>query len=55
MTQLTIDGTIYEVLTASTCDNDPNVTQVFTTKRPRGRRTYNVWLLRDGSYKVAKF
>ena len=54
MTQLTIDGTIYEVISTSTFDNDPSVTQVFKTKRPRGRRTYNVWLLRDGSYKVAK-
>lgn len=55
MTQLTIDGTIYEVLSTQTYDNDPTVTQVFLTKRPRGRRTYNVWFLRDGSYKVSKF
>jgi len=55
MTQLTIDGIIYEVISTSTFDNDPNATQVFKTKRPRGRRIYNVWLLRDGSYKVAKF
>jgi hypothetical protein len=55
MTQLTIDGTIYEVLSIQTFENDPTVTQVFKTKRPRGRRTYNVWLLHDGSYKVAKF
>jgi hypothetical protein len=55
MTQLTIDGTIYEVLSIQTFENDPTVIQVFKTKRPRGRRTYNVWLLHDGSYKVAKF
>ena len=55
MTQLTIDGITYEILSTQTFDNDPTVTQVFKTKRPRGRRTYNVWLLRDGSYKVAKF
>jgi len=55
MTQLTIDDITYEILSTQTFDNDPTVTQVFKTKRPRGRRTYNVWLLRDGSYKVAKF
>jgi hypothetical protein len=55
MTQLTIDGTIYKVLSIQTFENDPNATQVFKTKRPRGRRTYNVWLLHDGSYKVSKF
>lgn len=54
-TTLTIDGTIYEVLSTQIFDNDPTTAQVFTTKRPRGRRTYNVWLLHDGSYKVAKF
>ena len=55
MTQLTIDDITYEILSTQTFDNDPTVTQVFKTKRLRGRRTYNVWLLRDGSYKVAKF
>jgi hypothetical protein len=55
MTELTIDGITYEIISTQTFDNDPNVTQVFKTKRPCGRRTYNVWLLRDGSYKVAKF
>ena len=54
-TTLAIDGIVYEVLSTKTFDNDPTVAKVFATKRPRGRRTYNVWLLRDGSYKVAKF
>ena len=54
MTSLTVDGVVYEVISSRTVENDPTVAQVFSTKRPRGRRTYNVWLLKDGSYKVSK-
>ena len=52
---LFVDGVVYEILSTKVVENDPIAARVFLTKRPRGRRTYNVWVLHDGSYKVSKF
>jgi hypothetical protein len=55
MTQLTIDGITYNILDSRSLGDDPTCAKVFTGKRLRGRRTYNIWQLHDGSYKVSKF
>lgn len=55
MTQLTVDGITYNILDSRSFENNPTCAKVLTGKRPRGRRTYNIWQLLDGSYKVSKF
>lgn len=55
MTQLTVDGITYDILDSRSLENNHFCAKVFTAKRPRGRRTYNIWQLLDGSYKVSKF